>query len=120
MRAFGVYAYTLDARSSWRDFGVEQQADIIEDYSKRWLYPRNLHLRHTRQDGLLARVVEDRFPEAQHTRLNLEGNNPVDINKLIGPVPAAHGTASPLPGASAPPTRGPASPYTFPFLTLCK
>jgi hypothetical protein len=117
-RNFGVYSYTLDSRSNWRDFGIEQQADIIEDYSKRWLYPPKVTRHHTRHDALLARVVENRFPEAKQSRLRLEGNNPVDIDALIGPDPAPQG-----PGASSPvrtPSHVTSSPYTFPFLTLCK
>ena len=120
LRAFGVYSYALDAQSNWRDFGIEQQADIIEDYSKRWLYPRNAHMHHTRQDALLARVVENRFPEARQSRLKLEGDKPVNIDALIAAGPAAHGPGSSHPAANPQPARERSSPYTFPFLTLCK
>ncbi len=118
-RNFGVYAYTLDAQSKWRDFGVEQQADIVEDYSKRWLYPANVQARHSRHDALLARVVESRFPQAHKTRLALEGNHPVNIDEMIGPVPTSNGPAGHK--AAPPKPKSPSnSPYTFPFLTLCK
>lgn len=122
LRDFGVYSYTLDALSNWRDFGVEQQADIIEDYSKRWLYPRNVqaHAHHTREEAMLARVVENRFPEARRTRLALEGNKPTNIDALIAAAPPAHGAGSNHAGPTPKPSRDRSSPYTFPFLTLCK
>ena len=76
LKEFEVYKYTLLPNSRWRDFGAEQQADIVENYSKRWLYPANVHIKHTAEDSLLAKVVETRFPQAKKTRLQLEEGGP--------------------------------------------
>ena len=72
LKEFRVYQYDLTAKSTWSDYGAEQQADIIEDYSKRWLYPANVHIKHTPKDKQLAHVVETQFPQAKITRLRLE------------------------------------------------
>jgi hypothetical protein len=120
LKSFGVYPYTLNARSAWGDFGIEQQADIIGDYAGRWLYPKNVAAKHSREDALLARVVENRFPKARESRLALEGKHPVDINGMIGPEPVKTGAPAVQTGAGNPKAKPSSSPYTFPFLTLCK
>jgi hypothetical protein len=62
------YAYALTLQSTFADFSWEQQARIIEDYARMYIYPVNPR----QSDPLLQKVVEDRFPEAGRTRLKLE------------------------------------------------
>jgi hypothetical protein len=66
----GKYEYTLTKTSRFNDFGTEQQADIIENYSKAWLFGPSTN--HTAQDTLLFNVVEKRCPTAHKTRLAVE------------------------------------------------
>ena len=69
-----VYDYTLKPTSTFRDFGVEQQAEIIEDYYKTWLHKDGAARKGktlTANDSLLLKVVETRFPRAKKTRLSL-------------------------------------------------
>lgn len=66
----GRYDYMLTTNSCFNDFGTEQQADIIEDYAKTWLFQQTTN--HTAKDTLLINVVEKRFPQAQKTRLALQ------------------------------------------------
>jgi hypothetical protein len=75
--------YKLSRNARFRDFGAEQQANIVADYALQFLYP---HAGAQSKDGLyqpegaaqaqslalLKKVVEDRFPQARKTRLNLE------------------------------------------------
>lgn len=68
----GKYEYTLSGNSRFNDFGCEQQADIIEDYAKTWLYTGADTARHTAQDTLLFKVVEARFPRAKKTREDVQ------------------------------------------------
>ena len=65
---FGRYDYKLAPGACFNNFGTEQQADIIEDYAKTWLYKPTPAAKHTAQDTLLMKVVENRFPQAQKTR----------------------------------------------------
>lgn len=84
------HAYKLTAKSRFKDFGIEQQGYIIEDYARACLFP-DKGSRPARGDGtylpclatdikpgslgnlaLLQKVVEERFPEARKTRLALE------------------------------------------------
>ena len=72
---FRQYAYTLQQDSKFSDFGTEQQGDILEDYAMRWLHkdgekfakPEN-----ATRDTMLIKVVEDQFPQAKITRLQLQ------------------------------------------------
>ena len=69
-----VYDYTLKPQSVFRDFGVEQQASIIEDYYEAWLHKdgrARMGETMTANDSLLLKVVEKRFPRAKKTRLSL-------------------------------------------------
>jgi hypothetical protein len=83
-RNFGIYEFTLKAGDRFGDFGGEQQAEIIEAYAKRFHHPdgpKNADPAQAEFDRLLQKVVEDRFPQAQITRLALEqarggGNSP--------------------------------------------
>lgn len=69
-----TYDYTLKPASTFRDFGVEQQASIIEDYVEAWIHKDSRAQKGeamTRNDSLLLKVVETRFPTAKKTRLSL-------------------------------------------------
>ena len=78
------YDYELSPTSRFRKFGVEQQASIIEDYAREFLYtgdrerswPGKYNCVNNRRSWqeltLLQKGVEDRFPEARKTRLVLE------------------------------------------------
>ncbi len=70
------YDYKLTERSRFGFFGAEQQASIIEDYALRFLYPHGdipaAHIATTaKNDALLQRVVERKFPAARQARLAL-------------------------------------------------
>jgi len=73
------YQYTLKAQSTFDDFGWEQQACLIEDYAREFLYPgknrcavRSFGKDDPRTLLLLQDVVEKRFPQAAETREALE------------------------------------------------
>ncbi len=73
LRDCDFYDYKLDKSSDFDDFCIEQQGAIVQDYVNQVLYPRsgavgirNLH------DLELARVVEEKFPQARITRRKLE------------------------------------------------
>lgn len=69
-----TYDYTLKPTSTFRDFAVEQQASIIEDYVETWIHKDSPAMRGetlVRRDSLLLNVVEARFPKAKKTRLSL-------------------------------------------------
>ena len=80
------YEYSLSEKSRFKHFGVEQQATIIEDYSRLFLFPGGYrpvagyvsshhgvsNIVSVESPELLQKVVEDRFPEARKTRLSLE------------------------------------------------
>lgn len=73
MNGCDVYDYELTENSDFDDFCVEQQASIIGDYATKILYPywgRPGVSSEKQQE--LARVVEEKFPEARKTRLRLE------------------------------------------------
>ncbi len=70
------YDYKLTKRSRFSFFGVEQQASIMEDYARRFLYPHGdvpaAHIDTTPEnDALLQKVVERKFPAARKARLAL-------------------------------------------------
>ncbi|MEZ0222925.1 MAG: hypothetical protein ACAH83_00095 [Alphaproteobacteria bacterium] len=71
-KAFRRYDYKLTPKSKFRDFGTEQQAEIIEDYAERWLYPDTAAVKRTPHDTLLFKVVEARFPQAHKTRVQFQ------------------------------------------------
>lgn len=71
----GKYGYELTPEKKFGDYGVEEQADIIEDYAKKFLHPAQAESRHCKGDSTafyqsLKKVVEDRFPAAQKSRMN--------------------------------------------------
>lgn len=66
---FGIYEYAIpDTLAKFSDFGTEQQAEIIEDYSKRWIHSESVTQPRTANDTLLMKVVERQFPRAAQTR----------------------------------------------------
>lgn len=68
------YDYTLKPASTFRDFGIEQQASIIEDYVEAWIHKDSRARKGevmTHKDSLLLKIVETRFPTAKKTRLSL-------------------------------------------------
>jgi hypothetical protein len=79
-----TYQYRLNPAYHFDDYCSEQQAAIIEDYARHFLHPKHVHTYksvssrdYTNDDTLysyvlLAKVVEDQFPEAHKTRLALE------------------------------------------------
>ena len=78
--AWKTYRYPLDLRK-WRfdDYGVEQQASIIQDYSLAFLRPekttqwlRGVYGDTDQAQDILRRLVEARFPKAAETRLYFE------------------------------------------------
>ncbi len=90
-----TYEYPLAPDTDFNQLGDEQQAKIIEDYARQFLYLKRLpaqqgdtYLPSYTQDAdntaqlslmLLQKVVEDAFPQARITRMALEArsaNNP--------------------------------------------
>lgn len=80
--AWKMYHYPIDLKK-WRfeDYGVEQQAAIIDDYARaylhkestsKWLPGTYADSRHNRE--LVRYLVETRFPEAAKTRAYFEKN----------------------------------------------
>jgi hypothetical protein len=65
------HRYELSPQSRFKDFGVEQQADIIGEYAMVFL-GHNYSFDIGCDKALLQKVVEDRFPEARKTRVALE------------------------------------------------
>lgn len=85
-----VYRYLLSPKSRFEDFGAEQQASIIEDYTRRFLHSSHGSSRHppagydtSKNDVLLQGVIESRFPEARKTRLTLEAKEKSTAQKTF-------------------------------------
>lgn len=92
-----TYHYPLDL-NKWRfdDYGVEQQASIIQDYSLAFLRPekKTKWLPATYQDNhqardILRRLVEARFPKAAETRLYFEKHGVLPPPPVVKPQVAA-------------------------------
>ncbi len=82
------YAYTLTPQTRFGKLGEEQQAKIIEDYARQFLYPKrppaekngkykpsftqSVGMQDLYDLKLLQKVVEDAFPQARKTRMALE------------------------------------------------
>lgn len=87
---YNQYDYKLSENAAFRDFGIEQQAAIIGDYARLFLYPggyrplteylpshRKGPLESSLQNAkLLLKTVEERFSQARKTRLTLEAMEP--------------------------------------------
>lgn len=65
------YASYLKGSSAFADFGFEQQAELVEDYAENWLHPEGMAEAKTKQDSLVANVVEAQFPRVKHMRDSL-------------------------------------------------
>ena len=91
-----TYPYTLTATSKFDDFCIEQQASIIGDYAMRYLHPdkttpyrlenygtinKVFRIHDAESDALLAKTVEDRFPQAKITRTGLTTQKPATAAK---------------------------------------
>lgn len=91
-----MYDYPLDLRK-WRfdDYGVEQQAAIIDDYARAFLHAekttkwltRNYHDTDQARD-ILRRLVEARFPKAAETRMYFEKHGVLPDAPAATPVTA--------------------------------
>lgn len=103
-RVYGSYEgydYKLSAQSRFKDFGLEQQAEIIKHYAGRFLYHHDRLVARFIVDGnmvendlLLQKVVEDEFPEARKTRLGLELLNKEKTKILVQKLNFAHDKAN--------------------------
>ena len=83
-----IYDYELTEKSRFKKFGAEQQAAIIEDYARRFLFPHfkavSRRIENTPEnDALLKQVVEKKFPAARQTRLALEAKKNAKIQMLL-------------------------------------
>jgi hypothetical protein len=90
-----AYFYELSPNSKFKNFGIEQQASLIEDYTAQFLTPTanngersNLYepsnnpasgISAPQPLALLQKVVEDRFPEARKTRIKMEGQKKAPV-----------------------------------------
>lgn len=67
-----TYEYVLAPTYRFIDYCREQQADIIQDYARRFLHPdrRSFWIKNTPEnDQLLKNIVEEQFPQARLARL---------------------------------------------------
>lgn len=72
-----IYEYNLTKDSSFEDFGIEQQASIIEDYAAAFLHPYEIVENQSSENQnwdpeLLKKVVETQFPNAREMREAIE------------------------------------------------
>ena len=87
----GIYEFTVTPTSRFSDFGMEQQADIIQAYADRFLNPegrKSATAATADFDGMIQRVVEDRFPHARQTRLVLDAQDAAPATARPAPAPA--------------------------------
>jgi hypothetical protein len=79
------YLYPVDSQHKFTDYGIEQQAAIIEDYARLYLRaPGQLRYLSEQYSGeeleaklpLLQKLVEDQFPEARRARLDFAARHP--------------------------------------------
>lgn len=97
-----AYKYPLDAKFKFTDYGVEQQAAIIEDYARYYLHPGKTLWYLPKVYGwgeplrarlpLLQKVVENQFPSAKAAREAFE---------RTGALPRAKVAAAPKPAKAA-------------------
>ncbi len=99
------YKYPLEKKYKFSDYGVEQQAAIIEDYARHFLHPAHewyyLPLVYGEagaraKEGLLMKVVEDQFPAAKQARLAFAQQHPAQPAaeapmrfRIVGGVPSS-------------------------------
>ena len=73
------YKYQISPEARFEDFTIEQQAAIIQDYTRHFLHPKTYEDTQYHQtfydspesDALLQKIVEDKFPVARKTRLSM-------------------------------------------------
>lgn len=73
------YLYPLEAKYKFTDYGVEQQAAMVEDYARRFLHPSKsftwlgqVYGDPESKAAMLMKMVETQFPAARQLRLNYE------------------------------------------------
>ncbi len=73
------YHYPLEAQYKFTDYGVEQQAAMVEDYARRFLHPSKsftwlgeVYDNPESKAQMLMKTVETQFPAAKQLRLNYE------------------------------------------------
>jgi len=66
------HEYELKAKSRFERFGDAQQASIIEDYARQFIYRENAVQLSPEKLAQLKKVVEKSFPQARRTRLAVE------------------------------------------------
>ncbi|MEZ0260581.1 MAG: hypothetical protein ACAH80_06195 [Alphaproteobacteria bacterium] len=76
------YDYMLRPTSQFRDFGTEQQAEIVENYAERWIHRDGIIEPRTAKDTLVMNVVERQFPRAKATRDSVWRANAPKANTL--------------------------------------
>ncbi|MEZ0224678.1 MAG: hypothetical protein ACAH83_09005 [Alphaproteobacteria bacterium] len=96
-----AYRYPLDTKFKFTDYGVEQQAAIIEDYARYYLHPGKtlwylpkVYGRGEQMQArlpLLRKVVEDQFPAAKTARETFERTGALPKPKIA----SAQKTAKP-------------------------
>ena len=64
--------YELTSKSSFARLGNAQQASVIEDYARQFIYRENAAAMSDDKRTQLKKVVEKSFPQARRTRLHVE------------------------------------------------
>ncbi len=85
------YDHRLNAQSRFRDFGTEQQAELVEAYAEAFIHPDGAQMPRTPQLMQVQRVVEEQFPQARVTRERLERE------RAATPAPAKNTKPAPTP-----------------------
>ena len=71
MKKIGLYKYHLSPEKKFSDYGIEQQAEMVERYLKVVFFNDTSNVDGI-NDTLLIKTVEDRFPTSRATRLRIE------------------------------------------------
>ncbi|TAL28335.1 MAG: hypothetical protein EPN97_14825 [Alphaproteobacteria bacterium] len=100
-----AYRYPLDAKFKFTDYGVEQQAAIIEDYARYYLHPGKTLWYLPKVYGwgaplqarlpLLQKVVENQFPSAKAARESFERTGTLPKAKVAAAPKAAKSPVAP-------------------------
>jgi hypothetical protein len=100
-----AYKYPLDAKFKFTDYGVEQQAAIIEDYARYYLHPGKTLWYLPKVYGwgeplqarlpLLQKVVENQFPAAKAARETFERTGSLPKPKIAATPKAFRPPAGP-------------------------
>lgn len=84
-----IYNHTLKEGMRFSDFGIEQQATVMQNYARRFLHPDHMLSTHVpwadtpETDKLLQDIVEGQFPAARETRLALNLDSTI-VQKKFG------------------------------------